>query len=71
MFHSVESQSNARYSRRRPALGNAKETVEDATEKSEGAADQLALAARHVDKNPQRRSGTYARDGDGKSKENW
>nr|XP_014086587.2 uncharacterized protein LOC106615079 [Bactrocera oleae] len=64
LFHSVESQSNARYSRRRPALGNAKESVEDATEKSEGAADQLALAARHVDKNPQRRSGTYARDGD-------
>ncbi|XP_011192547.3 uncharacterized protein LOC105218566 [Zeugodacus cucurbitae] len=64
LFRSAESQSSARFNRRRPALSNAKETIEDATEKTEAAADQLALAASQPEKNPHRRTGAYGRDGE-------
>ncbi|XP_053949426.1 uncharacterized protein LOC128857707 [Anastrepha ludens] len=63
-LHSADSNSNGRYSRRRPTLGSAKAATEDVTAKSDAVADQLALAASHTEKNPQRRGGAYASDGE-------
>ncbi|XP_017461753.1 PREDICTED: uncharacterized protein LOC108355092, partial [Rhagoletis zephyria] len=39
-------------------------TAEEVTEKSDAVADQLALAASHTEKNPHRRGGAYASDGE-------
>ncbi|XP_012156297.1 uncharacterized protein LOC101449755 isoform X2 [Ceratitis capitata] len=63
LCHSTESQNNGRSSRRRPTVSSIKANIEEVTEKSEAAADQIALAASHTEKNLQRRGGAYATEG--------